>query len=217
MIISGQICGSNLQRVCTLGDGCWLPKGHSHIALYEAFLQPRGSIFWILGAQKSTSAAQGKHILDSGTLDDPRKLWPRPPLRKWPPHASSQCCRRPRRASDVSGVSMSRCRDWKKASFGKGVFQECPFSAPRVEHSYFKIRSCSARTDLTNKQSISRTCLIFIRKRGGVQKSMGKVPWGTGMLIYLPVTSRPPISPQKEATLPPRNHLAACSLKFYLP
>ena len=67
-----------------------------YFALPGAFLQPRGSIFWILGAQKSTSAAQGKHILDSGTLADARKLWPRPPLRKWPPHASSQCCRRPR-------------------------------------------------------------------------------------------------------------------------
>ena len=70
-----------------------------YFALPEAFLQPRGSIFWLLGAPKSTSTAQGKHILDSGTLDDARKLWLRPPLRKWPPHASSQCCRRPRRAS----------------------------------------------------------------------------------------------------------------------
>ena len=25
MIISGQICGSKLQKVFTLGDGCWLP------------------------------------------------------------------------------------------------------------------------------------------------------------------------------------------------
>ena len=66
----------------------------------EAFLQPRGSIFWILGAQKSTSAAQGKHILDSGILDNARTLWRRPPLGKCPPHASSQCCRRSRRASE---------------------------------------------------------------------------------------------------------------------
>ena len=71
-----------------------------YFALHGAFLQPRESIFWILGAQKSTFAAQGQHILDSGTLDDARKPWLRPPLRKWPPHASSQCCRRPRRASD---------------------------------------------------------------------------------------------------------------------
>ena len=56
-----------------------------YFALPEAFLQPRGSIFWILGAQKSTSAAHGKHILDSGTLDDARKLWPRPP----PPKVAS--------------------------------------------------------------------------------------------------------------------------------
>ena len=26
VIISSQICGSNLQKVFTLGDGCWLPK-----------------------------------------------------------------------------------------------------------------------------------------------------------------------------------------------
>ena len=25
VIISSQICGSNLQKVFTLGDGCWLP------------------------------------------------------------------------------------------------------------------------------------------------------------------------------------------------
>ena len=46
----------------------------------------------------------------------------------------------------------------------------------------------------------------IIRKRGGVQKSMGnKVLWKTGMLIYLPVTSRPLISLQKEAVLSPCN------------
>ena len=39
-----------------------------------------------------------------------------------------------------------------------------------------------------------------LRKRGGVQKSMGnRVPWKIGMLIYLPGVSRPLISPQKEA------------------
>ena len=61
-----------------------------------------------------------------------------------------------------------------------------------------------------------------VRKRGGVQKSMGsKVSWKTGMLIYLPVTSRPLISLQKEAVLSLCNfataHLTACILKFYLP
>ena len=60
------------------------------------------------------------------------------------------------------------------------------------------------------------------RKRGGVQKSMGnKVPWKTGVLVYLPVTSRPLISLQKEAVLSPCNlvttHLTACILNFYLP
>ena len=44
----------------------------------------------------------------------------------------------------------------------------------------------------------------FFRKREGVQKSMGrKVPWKTGMLSYLPVTSRPLVSLQKEAVLSP--------------
>ena len=61
-----------------------------------------------------------------------------------------------------------------------------------------------------------------IRKRGGVQKSTGnKVPWKTGMLIYLPVTSRPLISPQKEAVLSPCNfattRLTACILNFLSP
>ena len=41
---------------------------------------------------------------------------------------------------------------------------------------------------------------LNFRKRGGVQKSMGnKVPWKTGMLMYLPVTLRPLIALQKEA------------------
>ena len=62
----------------------------------------------------------------------------------------------------------------------------------------------------------------LFRKRGGVQKSMGnKVPWKIGMLIYLPVTSRPLISLQKEAVLSPcnftTNHVTACILNFYLP
>ena len=38
-----------------------------------------------------------------------------------------------------------------------------------------------------------------LRKRGGVQKSIGqRVPWKIGMLIYLPVTSPPLISLQKK-------------------
>ena len=48
-----------------------------------------------------------------------------------------------------------------------------------------------------------------------------EVPWKTGMLIYLPVTSRPLISLQKEAVSSPCNfattHLTACILDFYLP
>ena len=68
----------------------------------------------------------------------------------------------------------------------------------------------------------SDSLLARIRKRGGVQKSMGnKVPWKTGVPIYLPVTSRPLISLQKEAVLHPCNfattHLTARILNFYLP
>ena len=66
-----------------------------YFALPKALLQPRGSIFCFLEPQMSTSAAQGKHIQDPGTQDIAKKLWLRPPLRKWPPHASSQCCRWP--------------------------------------------------------------------------------------------------------------------------
>ena len=64
---------------------------------------------------------------------------------------------------------------------------------------------------------------LSVRKRGGVQKSMGnnKVTWKTRMLTYLPVTSRPLILPQKEAFLSPCNfattHLTACILNVYLP
>ena len=67
---------------------------------------------------------------------------------------------------------------------------------------------------------------ILVVMGGGVQTSMGnEVPWKTGMLIYLPqrlpVTSRPLISPQKEAVLSPCNfataHLTACILNFHLP
>ena len=58
----------------------------------------------------------------------------------------------------------------------------------------------------------------LVRKRGGVQKSMGnKVPWKIGMLIYLPVTSRAPVSLQKEAVLSPCNFATACILKMFLP
>ena len=61
-----------------------------------------------------------------------------------------------------------------------------------------------------------------IRKRRGVQKSMGnKVSWKIGVLIYLPVTLRPLISLQEEAVLSPCNfataNLTACILNFYLP
>ena len=49
-----------------------------------------------------------------------------------------------------------------------------------------------------------------LRKREGVEKSMGnKVPWKTGMPIYLPVTSRPLISLQKEAVSSPCNFATA--------
>ena len=62
----------------------------------------------------------------------------------------------------------------------------------------------------------------LIRKRGGVQKSMGnKVPWKTGVVICHLVTSRPLIFLQKEVVLSPCNfattHLTACILNFYLP
>ena len=56
-------------------------------------------------------------------------------------------------------------------------------------------------------------------ERQWVQKAMGnKVPWKTGMLLCLPVTSRPLISLRKEAALSPCNfataHLTACILIF---
>ena len=64
--------------------------------------------------------------------------------------------------------------------------------------------------------------LSGIRKRRGIQKSMGhKVPWKIGMLICHPAASRPLILTQKEAASSPCNFaitlLTACILKFYLP
>ena len=69
------------------------------------------------------------------------------------------------------------------------------------------------------KLGLFELILKQFRKRGGVKKSMGnEVPWKTGMLIYLPVTSRPLTFPQKEAVLSPCNfattHLTACILNF---
>ena len=62
--------------------------------------------------------------------------------------------------------------------------------------------------------------LTNFRKRREVQKP-NKLPWKIGMLIYIPVTWRPPISLQKEAVLLPCNfattHSTACILKYYLP
>ena len=63
------------------------------------------------------------------------------------------------------------------------------------------------------------TSTFWFRKRWGVQKSMGhKVPWKTGMLIYLPVTSWPLISLQTEVVLWPCNfattHWTACIQNF---
>ena len=85
---------------------------------------------------------------------------------------------------------------------------------------------CGCRSACKKHYHVGKSLLTLnghlLRKRRGVQKSMGdKVPWKTGMLIYLPVTSRPHISLQKEAVLSPCNfatsHLAAFILDFYLP
>ena len=69
-------------------------------------------------------------------------------------------------------------------------------------------------------------CTLFlvgrIKKRGGIQKSMGhKVPWNIGMRICHPVTSRPLIFLQKEAVLSScsfaTTHLIAFIWHFFLP
>ena len=48
VIISSQICGSNVQRFFTLGDGCWLPKycfqkGKLNISTLAILISPRES------------------------------------------------------------------------------------------------------------------------------------------------------------------------------
>ena len=90
------------------------------------------------------------------------------------------------------------------------------------KYGLFLFVSSIYTTHFINDARAIRIAMVLLRKRGGVQKSMGnKVPWKTGVLIYLPVTSRPLISLQKEAALSPCNfataHLTACILNFYLP
>ena len=95
---------------------------------------------------------------------------------------------------------------------------QAPFGNARSSFSVaFFIFSIVLKYPLTQNVPHER-----IRKRGGVQKSMGnKVPWKTGVLIYLHVTSRPLMSLQQEAVLSPCNfattHLKACILNFDLP
>ena len=77
------------------------------------------------------------------------------------------------------------------------------------EVRYFKywrfVATCGPRMNFTTFRTSQRSfqrwsenhfkdaLAASIRKRGGVQKSMGnKVPWKIGVLIYLPVTSQPP-------------------------
>ena len=88
--------------------------------------------------------------------------------------------------------------------------------------NYFLRKSHFGYTNSDKRMFSELIPQTFLRKRGGVQKSMGnKVPWKIGVLIYLPVTSRPLISLQKEACSSPRNFattlLTACILNFYLP
>ena len=85
------------------------------------------------------------------------------------------------------------------------------------------IRDRSLLTSWNLNFEVFHRSLTFskLRKRGGIQKSMGnKVPWKIGMLISLPVTLRPLIFLQKEAVLSPCNfattHLTACILSFLL-
>ena len=95
------------------------------------------------------------------------------------------------------------------------------------ELSTFWITKAKAKVKFGVKSLCEHECKVSsvpinIRKCRGVQKSMGnKVPWKIGLLIYLPVTSRPLISLQKEEVLSPCNfattHLKACILNFYLP
>ena len=46
VIISSQICGSNLQKVFTLGDGCWLPIHAESGVSILVFEVHRAAAFW---------------------------------------------------------------------------------------------------------------------------------------------------------------------------
>ena len=55
-------------------------------------------------------------------------------------------------------------------------------------------------------------------KGGGVQKFMdSKVPWKTGVLIYLPVFSQPLVFLAERSSNFATTHLTVCILDFYLP
>ena len=114
-----------------------------------------------------------------------------------------------RRGPTKSGAN--RTYPWEKLRASTGQIGHC-------------LLNCMLTSPWSGLGSRVSSCegLVKLRKRGGVQKSMGnQVPWKTGVLIYLPVTSRPLISLQKGAFLSPCNfattHLTACILNFYLP
>ena len=77
---------------------------------------------------------------------------------------------------------------------GQGIFTPTVFTTRICKHGH-------AERMLFFQNGYRQTLIVAIkvRKCGVVQKSKGnKVPWKTGMLMYLPVTSQPPISLQKQ-------------------
>ena len=48
VIISSQICGSNLQNVFTLGDGCWLPSSEKVLGRVLGKGSEKGGLLWVL-------------------------------------------------------------------------------------------------------------------------------------------------------------------------
>ena len=121
--------------------------------------------------------------------------------------------------------------EFRDTNFGRPNFgQEAPrkIHPQEIHLPIFTFQNSTQKWGKTFTLYLCRAILannflkLIIRKRGGVQKSMGnQVPWKIGILVYLPVTSRSIHFQQKEALLSPCNfataHLTACILNLYRP
>ena len=74
VIISSQICRSNLQKVFTLGDGCWLPTLLHAVSMHNAGFNRRGE------DNKTLSPPVGSLSLPLKCNSSPRRVRSRVPM-----------------------------------------------------------------------------------------------------------------------------------------